>query len=127
MHKVKPFKSIEQEFYLCVNFESMKLLSPKEVQLAQQAQKDLLLIDIREPYEHQNCQIEALHIPMADFATAFPTLPSHEQIVIMCQSGRRAEALVNYIETEFNAQNVFILDGGLNAWITDVAPHLSCE
>ncbi len=105
----------------------MKLLSPKQVHLAQQAQKDLLLVDIRETYEYQNCQIEALRIPMAEFTQAYPSLSAHEQIVIICQSGRRAEALVNFIETEFNAQNLFILDGGLNAWITDVAPHLSCE
>jgi len=105
----------------------MKLLSPQEVHLALQAQKDLLLVDIREPYEYQNCQIEALRIPMADFATTFPTLPTHEQIVIMCQSGRRAEALANFIETEFSATNIYVLDGGLNAWITEVDPQLSCE
>jgi rhodanese-related sulfurtransferase len=29
----------------------MKALSPKEVHLAQEAKKDLLLVDIREPYE----------------------------------------------------------------------------
>lgn len=105
----------------------MKLLSPTQVHMAQQAQKDLLLVDIREPYESQNCQIEAMRIPMADFATTFPTLPAHEQIVIMCQSGRRAEALVNFMETEFDAQNIYVLEGGLNAWINEVDPQLSCD
>jgi len=105
----------------------MKALSPKEVHLAQEAKKDLLLVDIREPYEYQNCQIEALRIPMAEFASKFPSIAQHEQIVVMCQSGKRAEALVNFIETELDATNLYILTGGLNAWISDVAPHLSCD
>ena len=45
----------------------------------------------------------------------------------MCQSGRRAEALVNFMETEFAAQNIYLLEGGLNAWINEVDPQLSCE
>ncbi|MFM8595976.1 MAG: rhodanese-like domain-containing protein [Flavobacteriales bacterium] len=105
----------------------MKLISPKDMYTAQEAQKDVLLVDIREPYEYQNCQIEALRIPMADFANQYPSIAAHQMIVLMCQSGKRAEALVNFMDTEFKASNVYLLEGGLNAWITEIDPQLSCE
>jgi rhodanese-related sulfurtransferase len=45
----------------------------------------------------------------------------------MCQSGKRAEALANFMETEFNATNIFVLEGGINAWIAQNAPQITCQ
>jgi adenylyltransferase/sulfurtransferase len=104
----------------------MKAISPTEVQ-AQAANANLILIDIREPYEYQSCQIEALKIPMAEFAARFSEFSKEQSLVLMCQSGKRAEALANFIETEFAAENIYVLSGGLNAYISEVAPHLTCE
>jgi rhodanese-related sulfurtransferase len=35
----------------------------------------------------------------------------------MCNSGKRAEALANLLETEFNQPNLVVLEGGIAAWI----------
>jgi rhodanese-related sulfurtransferase len=43
----------------------------------------------------------------------------------MCQSGKRAEALANFMETEFHAKNIYILEGGLNAWIAQNPTQIS--
>jgi rhodanese-related sulfurtransferase len=45
----------------------------------------------------------------------------------MCQSGKRAEALANFMETEYNASNICILEGGINAWIEQNAPQITCQ
>lgn len=105
----------------------MKILSPAAALMALQESSKCLLIDIREPYELLNCKIDCLSIPMASFAAKYHSLQSYEQIILMCQSGKRAEALANYIETEFNATNIYVLDGGINAWIAQNAPQITCQ
>jgi len=42
----------------------------------------------------------------------------------MCQSGRRAEAVVNLLETEYHFPHVFVMEGGINGWIEHVDPSL---
>ena len=64
---------------------------------------------------------------MATFAAAYPSLQAYDQVILMCQSGRRAEALANFMETEFNAGNICILEGGINAWIEQNAPQITCQ
>lgn len=105
----------------------MKLLSPKAALHALQDKQNCCLIDIREPYELLSCKIDCTCIPMAAFAQAYPTLLHFNQIILMCQSGKRAEALANYIETEFHTQNIFVLEGGINAWIAQNAPQITCQ
>jgi rhodanese-related sulfurtransferase len=45
----------------------------------------------------------------------------------MCQSGRRAEAVVNLLETEFHFPNVFVMEGGILGWIEHVDPSLKLD
>lgn len=105
----------------------MKILSPKAALQALQNNNNCCLIDIREPYERLGCQIDCQAIPMAEFAAAYPSLRDKEQVILMCQSGKRAEALANFIETEYAAANIALLEGGLNAWIAANEPTLSCQ
>jgi rhodanese-related sulfurtransferase len=105
----------------------MKMLSPKAVLESLEGQNSCCLIDIREPYELLNCKIDCPSVPMAIFAQAYPAYQHYEQVVLMCQSGKRAEALANFMETEFAAQNIFILEGGINALIEQKAPQLICQ
>jgi rhodanese-related sulfurtransferase len=105
----------------------MKMLSPKAVLQALEAQDSCCLIDIREPYELLNCKIDCPSVPMATFATAYPNYQHYNQVVLMCQSGKRAEALANFMETEFNATNICILEGGINNWIEQNAPQITCQ
>ena len=105
----------------------MKLVSPEEALKAIAEQHKCILIDIREPYELNACKIDCLAIPMAEFTNRHSNYNSYEQVILMCQSGKRAEALANFLETEYNATNLYVLEGGINAWINENAPHLSCQ
>jgi rhodanese-related sulfurtransferase len=103
----------------------MQTLSPQEVLQAIVAKDKCCLIDIREPYELLNYSIDSMAIPMGDFAQAYPSLKHYAKVVLMCQSGKRAEALANFMETEFHAKNIYILEGGLNAWIAQNPTQIS--
>ena len=53
------------------------------------------LIDIREPYEHEEGHIEgSINIPMGDFLEKLDELSRTKQIVIYCNTARRSKPVV---------------------------------
>ena len=57
----------------------------------------------------------------------YDDLDSKNQIVILCRSGRRAEAVANLIECETQLNDVWIVEGGIKAWKEKVDPSLNLE
>lgn len=100
----------------------MKLVGPEFVLETLQNTKDCILIDIREPYEIALLKIDCHNVPMGSFSQAYNAYSSYEQVILMCQSGKRAEALANFMETQYNATNIYVLEGGLNAWLESKWP-----
>lgn len=90
----------------------MKYLEPTQV-VGEQYE----IIDIRETYEYECANIGARHIPMGDFCQRMNELPENKTWVIMCKSGKRAEALANILEVEYQRTNIAVLEGGITAWI----------
>lgn len=82
------------------------------------------IIDVREPYERAICSIDSIHIPMGEIENKSLEIPTDKDIVIICKSGRRAEAVANYLEKEHNYKNISVLTGGILAWIEEVDTHL---
>lgn len=80
-------------------------------------QKELFLLDIREPYEVEICSVGGTLIPMAEINERVNELPKEQLIGVMCKSGRRAEAVANLLSTDFGLENVAIIEGGIIAWI----------
>lgn len=73
------------------------------------------LIDIREPYETADSKLTCEYIPMDQLIASPEKLANNIQHVIMCNSGKRAEAVVNLLETEHQINNLIILEGGYAA------------
>jgi len=89
-------------------------------------EQTLHLIDIREPYEREICFIDnSSHIPMNEVEKIKQTIQDcdHESVLI-CKSGKRAEATANFIEKELNISNLFVLQGGILEWIEKIDNQL---
>ena len=85
----------------------------------------ILIVDIREPYELENCRLEGtLQIPMGELIERHTELPTDSSLVIMCKTGKRAEAIANFLHTEFGYNNLLILSGGLTKWAEEIEPQL---
>lgn len=95
----------------------MKYINPKDWKEKYNSDTTYVLIDIREAYERIDTCVECLHIPMAELVSEVNQLPMDKSCIIMCQSGRRAEAIVNLLETDYNLSNLYILEGGYSALI----------
>ena len=70
------------------------------------------LIDIREPYEHEDDHIEgSINIPMGDFLEKLDELSRTKQIVIYCNTGRRSKPVV-YMTHKLHGHSLYNLEGG---------------
>ena len=96
----------------------MKWISVQECQERMESD-NIQMIDIRENWEHEVCNIKALHIPMDKVAETFHDKDRSAFYVIVCKSGNRAQAVANMLTSEFNFANVYILEGGIIGWLTN--------
>jgi len=79
-------------------------------------------IDVREDVELEFGMIEdAIHIPMQNVPGQLNELEQHKNdtVVLICRSGRRSDQIGQFLE-QMGFTDVINLEGGMNAWATDV-------
>ena len=84
----------------------------------------LTLLDVREPNEHEICNIEdATLLPLSQVETSLDQFSKDQRIVIHCKSGvRSANAVRKFNDAGFkNVQNV---SGGIIAWAKEIDPKM---
>ncbi len=77
-----------------------------------------VLIDVREPHEHQRFNIGGQLIPLGTIGNALPDLEYHQndEVIVYCRSGLRS-ANAQYMMMQAGFKNVRNLTGGMLAWI----------
>ena len=86
----------------------MKFISPLELKNKMDEGHEVIILDVREPYELDICNIDAMHIPMAEVPSRLDEIPSSGIVVVMCKSGQRASAVANMLVQEFERGNIEI-------------------
>lgn len=94
----------------------MKYLNALDCQKLLENNKEIQCIDVRESYEflHGNCGF--LNIPMGIVSKNIHQLNPSLPIVIICKSGKRAEAVGNLLETEHGFLDIVIVENGITGW-----------
>jgi adenylyltransferase/sulfurtransferase len=88
------------------------------------AGRELLLLDVREPDELEISRLaEVIAIPMGEIPTRVAELDRDADIVVVCRSGGRSAQIVAYLLAA-GFPKVRNLDGGMNAWATQIDPSL---
>ena len=100
----------------------MKQISASDFNDLMQTETDLQIIDIREAYEfdYSNLGLKATSIPMAELIDRISEIQSTGKVIIHCKSGKRAEAMIDYLEVHFKLKNLYHLTGGIAAWSQEV-------
>lgn len=93
----------------------MQFITPVELNNKLSQQEDLFLLDIRESYERDVDSIPSYHIPMGEVCARLEEIPTDKAVVVICNSGKRAEALTNLLESDFNLEKLIVLQGGMTA------------
>lgn len=100
------------------------LISAIELNEAIKKGDHISVIDVREPYEYACGHIKSIHIPMGEIMDRISEIPQDGKIVIMCRSGKRAEAVANLLKTDFGRENIWLLEGGIESWKSAIDPTL---
>jgi rhodanese-related sulfurtransferase len=96
-------------------------ISPLAVKARLDAKQPLIILDVREDWEVNLCQIRGtLNIPMGDIPTAKEQLPAPDsEIIVMCHHGRRSQQVASWLLLN-GYSNVLSMSGGIDQWAKDV-------
>ena len=96
----------------------MQEITPLELELKIKAGEKIALIDVREPYEHEEYDIGGMNIPLADIPASIDRLKELGDVdmVLYCRSGNRSTVAQKILAMQFNIHNTLNLKGGLIAW-----------
>jgi rhodanese-related sulfurtransferase len=77
-----------------------------------------MLIDVREPYEHEEFNIGAPNIPLAQIMETIEELEDHknDEIVVYCRTDNRS-GMAQHLMRAYGFTNVKNLSGGMEAWM----------
>jgi rhodanese-related sulfurtransferase len=94
----------------------MKNLSPKELQQKLNDNSELLLVDVREDYEHEAYNIGGILLPLSDIMNHVDEIPSDKPVIVYCKKGIRSQIAIQRLEQKHGFTNLFNLSGGMEAW-----------
>jgi molybdopterin/thiamine biosynthesis adenylyltransferase/rhodanese-related sulfurtransferase len=87
---------------------------------------DVVLIDVREPYEWNTGHIEnATHIPLAQVPQRLAEIPKDREVVMICRSGGRSAHAQQHLIGQLGYTRVKNLVGGMQRWARDVDPKIT--
>jgi len=78
------------------------------------------LIDVREPYEFDICQLpQASLIPMSRINQQLERIPRDKPVVVYCHHGVRSAQVIRFLQQQ-GFTNLYNLNGGIDAWAREV-------
>jgi rhodanese-related sulfurtransferase len=84
-----------------------------------------LLLDVREPWEHQICAIPGSRlVPMRELPARVAEVDEGRPIVCVCHHGGRSAHVALFLERQ-GCPEVFNLQGGVDAWARQVDPAMA--
>ena len=93
----------------------MKTISPKKFKNLLKKNNNFQIIDIREPYEYEDGALTNENIPLDKMMSSLNKLRKDCPVIIYCQTGKRASAIIYMLEKEYKLENLYNLEGGYNA------------
>ena len=96
----------------------MKEITSPELRDLIDSGENLLLLDVREPYEHEEFDIGGINIPLTELPFRVEEIRQYgdRQVVLYCQSGNRSGLAQKLLATQFNIHNTINLIGGVKGW-----------
>ena len=98
----------------------MQEISAKELKALMDAKANFQLIDVREPHEFDEVNLNGELIPMGEVMDNIDKIAKDKQVVVHCRSGKRSAAVIQALETQHGYNNLYNLKGGILAYIDEV-------
>ena len=97
---------------------------PRDVKQRLENGEALLLVDVREPWEHQTAHIEGARlIPLREIPAHVDDIEDAGEVVLFCHHGMRSLDAAAWLRFQ-GIEKAKSLSGGIERWSTDVDPHV---
>jgi adenylyltransferase/sulfurtransferase len=94
----------------------MLSISVKDLQQKLRDKEDIVLIDVREPWEHELFNIGGTLIPLQTIVENTERIGKEKPVVFYCQKGIRSQIAIQRLQQKYNYTNLINLSGGMEAW-----------
>ena len=106
------------------NRQNVRAITVQELKRKMDARERFELIDVREAHEAEIARIDGARlIPLGEILDRTSELSEGEEIVVHCHSGGRSARAVQWLQ-ERGFENVFNLEGGIDAWSDEIDPNV---
>jgi sulfur-carrier protein adenylyltransferase/sulfurtransferase len=102
----------------------IKEVTPTELKTMIDGGEEFHLIDVREAYECDICNIGGTLIPLQTIISSAGLIPDNKKVVVYCRSGGRSATAIVELEKRFGLTNLYNLKGGILRYADDVDPTL---
>ena len=97
----------------------MKEITVQELKEMMDNKKDFQLIDVREPSEHEFCNLGGELIPLGTLMSKQDMIAKDKTVVVYCRVGQRSASAIRSLETQ-NFDNLYNLKGGILAFSHEI-------
>ncbi len=98
-------------------------MTVKELKQRLDAGEDILVLDVREPYEYQIANIGGRLIPQNDVPQRLAEIDRDREVVVHCRTGGRSQRVAEFLK-QSGYSNVANLAGGIHAWSDEIDPSI---
>ena len=122
-HGLKPTRKLAETGILILMFDYEITTQQLRELLTAAKSEELVLLDVREPWEYQAARIEGASLmPMGDVPSrAFQELDPEARIIAICHHGVRSMNVAVWLRNQ-GFENAQSLRGGIDAWSADIDP-----
>jgi len=97
-------------------------ISPRDVKQCLDSCHQFLLVDVREPWEHDLCRIDGARlVPLGTLPSNLALFEQADDIVVYCHHGRRSLDAVAWLRAQ-GVDGAHSLAGGIERWSTEIDP-----
>ncbi|MEP7236707.1 MAG: rhodanese-like domain-containing protein [Ferruginibacter sp.] len=94
----------------------MQSITATELRQKINDKEDLQLIDVREPYEHEEFNIGGELIPLNEIAQQPEKIATDRPVILYCRKGIRSQVAIQRLQQKYPFTNLINLIGGTEAW-----------
>lgn len=98
----------------------MKEVTVQDLKDLKEREEDFQLIDVREPYEYDICNLEGELIPMSEIPKNVDRISKDKKVILHCRSGKRSGDMLLWLEKNHGFKNLYNLKGGILAWAKEI-------
>jgi len=98
----------------------MKEISVQQLKELIDSQTEFQLIDVREPSEFEQANLNGELIPLQTIPTNVDKISKEKRVIIHCRSGKRSANAILFLEQNFGYSNLENLQGGILAWKDEI-------